>query len=53
MTAENENEVLASCTHEWEYLTTAGAEGWDLAAAEGSKTGETHFYRLYLSCQLG
>jgi hypothetical protein len=46
--AQNVREALSSCLLEWEFLNTAGADGWELVSATGSVGGDTNARVLYL-----
>jgi len=41
-------QALASCPFEWEYLATAGEDGWELVAVVASGTGADNARVLYL-----
>ena len=44
----NVREALSSCLLEWEYLDTAGEDGWKLVGAVGGVGGDSNARVLYL-----
>ena len=45
-------EAIAGCPEEWDYLQSAGADGWDLAGVAGGVGGDLSVRMLYLRREL-
>jgi hypothetical protein len=43
-----ESAALESCPMEWEYLTIAGSDGWELVAALAASRNDPSAHTLYL-----